>query len=134
MTNDNEFLAEVGKIIDKLDDVVRSIEAGRLTVPALAALLGRYVAFEAGVGDVGHINRGITIATSIIRLAAQNEAGKLYNKRLNVRGRILLIDAETFAEIERLNSDQRDVLEDVLAQHGSLTPRKALDHLKMVGL
>jgi hypothetical protein len=43
-------------------------------------------------------------------------------------------DEATLAEIEKLDPEQRQILENVLQQHPTLSHKKALDHLKAGGL
>jgi len=43
-------------------------------------------------------------------------------------------DAETLAEVAKLNDRDRRILEDVLAQHPTLSHKTALEHLRHAGL
>lgn len=72
-------LGEINALADKLDNLVRLTGVGPLTVPALTALLGRYVAYEAG--DPARISEGLQIAWTMMRAAAIEEAVKLYGRK-----------------------------------------------------
>jgi hypothetical protein len=54
-------------------------EVGPLTVPALAVLVGRYVAYEAGNAD--QLKKGLEICWAMMRAAAIDEAVRLYGPK-----------------------------------------------------
>jgi hypothetical protein len=71
---------KVAAMADKIDAVLRdeclTDRADQHFVPALAICLGRYIAFEAGAAN--RIGKGLEIVWNMARLAAINEATKLY--------------------------------------------------------
>jgi len=68
----------VAALADKIDEAIRAAThaEGGLVVPAIAILLGRYVAYEAGAAD--RIGDGLNMVWSMMRMAAIEEACKLY--------------------------------------------------------
>jgi hypothetical protein len=79
MTKLSELPPELEAAIEKLDGLVSLSGQDRLTTPALAVLLGRYVAYEAG--DAQRVQQGATMVCAILRGAAIDEAGRLYGRR-----------------------------------------------------